>query len=152
MKSEAIMNQELHRFRSRARRSSNGAVLGVFRGLAESMGWSVFWTRVIGVIVLMSIVGTFGVEGLSRAGVLACSFFYLLLALLMGPARTGEMVDSASWKPDPPCPGAVPRGGNGPRVDLAQLDRQLESLNRRIRRMEAVVTDRQYDWERRLGK
>ena len=33
---------------------------------------------------------------------------------------------------------------------LFQLDRQLDGLNRRIQRMETIVTDRQYDWDRRM--
>ena len=31
-----------------------------------------------------------------------------------------------------------------------QLDRDLDGLNRRIQRMETIVTDRQYNWDRRM--
>ena len=48
-----------------------------------------------------------------------------------------------------PYPGDAPTGGLRP--DFAQIDRQLDGLNRRIQRMETIVTDRQYDWERRMG-
>ena len=48
-----------------------------------------------------------------------------------------------------PYPGPNPTGGMRP--DFAQIDRQLDGLNRRIQRMETIVTDRQYDWERRMG-
>ena len=51
------------------------------------------------------------------------------------------------------CGGSLPTGRRVPlraRVDLLQLDRQLDGLNRRIQRMETIVTDRQYDWDRRM--
>ena len=50
--------------------------------------------------------------------------------------------------------GSLPRSrppAGGLRPDFAQIDRQLDGLNRRIQRMETIVTDRQYDWERRMG-
>ncbi|MBV9657203.1 MAG: PspC domain-containing protein [Verrucomicrobia bacterium] len=42
--------------------------------------------------------------------------------------------------------------GAGGRLDLQALDRQLESLNRRIARMEGIVTRREYDWDDRLRR
>ena len=54
-------------------------------------------------------------------------------------------VPRARYAGDYPLPVAA-----RPRVDLAQLDRQLDQLSHRIQRMEGIVTDRQFDWERRM--
>ena len=147
------------------RRSAHGKVLGVFSGVAESLGWSVCAARFAGVVILLCIASAFGVEG-CMASALSVGFFYLLLAMLMRPPLAGSEsehdaeMDLASVYP--PRRETRPRGvrvaavphyeaGTGRRVDLAQLDRQLDSLNRRIQRMETIVTDRQYDWDRRMN-
>ena len=161
------MNPKLKKYQIAMRRAPNGKVLGVFKGIAESFGWSVCATRVVGLIILGSIAGAFGVEGASSS-ILAVGFFYLLMAMLMSPpAGSGDGRDEAQIDLSsiyPPrrearsCsttgsrPAAVPHyQATGRRVDLAQLDRQLDSLNRRIQRMETIVTDRQYDWDRRMN-
>ena len=38
------------------------------------------------------------------------------------------------------------------RLALSRLKRTFESIDRRIRRMETIVTDREYDWDRRLNE
>ena len=143
----------LNKLRSRLYRSHDGKLLGVFKGIAESVGWKCGLTRVIGVIALLSLAGAVGAHGL-KVSLLVAGFFYLLLALLMQPPRTvGEMAAPAGPVrgsiPPPVYPPRYP-GVNRPRVDLAQLDRQLDGLNRRIQRMETIVTDREYDWNRRM--
>ena len=55
-------------------RSRNGILFGVCRGLAEYFDLSVFWTRVVGVIILVC-TGLWPITGI-----------YLLAALLMKPA------------------------------------------------------------------
>ena len=164
LKSE--LRENLGKFRQRLYRSDKGKILGVFRGMAESLGFSVCVTRWVGAIVLLGIAGSAGADGLG-VHLLVAGFFYLLLAMLMQPPRKLGVSDRASsyvdhgtsnpasvpfWKRDPAA--AVPsyqaaRPAAG-RVDLLQLDRQLDSLNRRIQRMETIVTDRQYDWDRRM--
>ena len=147
----------MENFRRRLYRSANGKLLGVFTGIAESLGCSVCWTRIVGVGILLGIAGSAGANGFGVTA-MVCGFFYMLLALLMQPPRAAgtsqpekdDLNDlmppslSRRWErqTDPVMP--------APRVDLAQLDRQLDSLDRRIQRMETIVTDRQYDWERRL--
>ena len=149
-------------FRRRYYRSSNGKLLGVFSGIAESRGLCVKKVRWIGVFVLFVLATGFADAHGLKATVLVCGFFYLLLALLMQSPRstTGGMTPPPM--PVPPMPGsgggysggAVPYPGpvptGGMRPDFAQIDRQLDGLNRRIQRMETIVTDRQYDWERRM--
>ncbi len=137
--------------RSRLYRSDRGMAMGVFRGIAESLAWSVCWTRWVGVFVLLMLASSVGAHGL-HVSIFVAGFFYLLAALLMQPPRSAV----AQFAGPPP----LPRDPSGPapyyqepprsRVDLAALDRQLDALNRRIQSMESVVTDRQYDWDRRM--
>ena len=151
----------LRDLRRRLYRSRDGKVLGVFRGIAESMGFCVFWTRVIGGIILATLADFFGAHGV-MVTLLVGGFFYLLAALLMqaprGPGDVPIPASGPSGASEPPPLSRTRYAGSAPyqdlrprpRVDLAQLDRQLDSLNHRIQRMETIVTDRQYDWERRL--
>ena len=144
----------LSALRRRLYRSNDGKLLGVFKGLAESIGWKCFWTRTVGVVALLFIAGATGAHGLMVTALVA-GFFYLLLALLMQPPRpVGTLADPVSslrGSIPPPLPPQRYPGYNRRRIDLAQLDRQLDGLNRRIQRMEAIVTDREYDWNRRMA-
>ena len=148
-----------HAFRRRLYRSSNGKLLGVFSGIAESLGYGVCKVRWIGVFVLITLATVFADAHGLKATVLVCGFFYLLIALLMQSPRGTTNAPASKPVPGPggsggsrvgavPYPGANPTGGLRP--DFAQIDRQLDGLNRRIQRMETIVTDRQYDWERRM--
>ena len=65
------MNKYYYRSRQGFYRSRNGAIFGVCRGIAEHFDFSLFWTRVIAVIVFF-ITGFWPAVGL-----------YLLAALLM---------------------------------------------------------------------
>jgi phage shock protein PspC (stress-responsive transcriptional regulator) len=159
----------LNSLRLRVRRSPNGLLLGVFRGIAESLGLCVFWTRVIGCCVLLALSG--------HGSLLVAGFFYLLAAVLMrGPEASTASVDPGgsrypsnesrypadeedleeerpSYSRRPRArPAAVPyqQVVHAPRVDFAALDRQVDALDRRIQRMEGIVTDRRYDWDRRM--
>jgi len=112
-------------------RSRNSAIFGVCRGLAEHFDFSVFWVRFLAVAILV-------LSGLWPAMVL-----YILAALVM--------------KPEP----AVPISTEDERRfydDFSQsrhnaarnLKRRYEGLENRIRRMEDVITSREYDWDRRF--
>jgi hypothetical protein len=143
------------------------------RGFAEHYGWSILWTRVVGTILLLILPGFF--PGQNHGGLFAAGFFYLLLTLLMEPplkegeVSSGNFEDSDSGRSSfwnrrfrrrfdrfASSRGAsggstvLPVSGVGGRLDLAALNRQLDSLNRRIARMESIVTRREYDWSRRL--
>jgi len=112
-------------------RSRNGMILGVFRGLGEYFDLKVFWLRVFAVVML------------SVSGIWPVLILYFLAAALMKPEpviplaseEEEEFYDSyiASRK------GAVHR-----------LLRQFKNIDRRIQRMEHIVTDRRFDWEDRL--
>jgi phage shock protein C len=112
-------------------RSRRGAILGVCRGIAEYFNFSVFWARTIAVIVLI-FTGFWPVTGL-----------YLLAALLMKPEpvipirNNGEQEFYDSYTHS--RPGAVQR-----------IKRRFDRLERRIRRMEHIVTSPDYDWDDRM--
>jgi phage shock protein C len=112
-------------------RSRQGAIFGVCRGLAEHFDFSVFWVRLIALVALI-------LSGLWPAMIL-----YILAALVM--------------KPQPVMPISSPEEKHfydrytASRHDAAEgLKRRYQDLDDRIRRMEDVVTSREYDWERRL--
>ena len=127
------MTKYTRRKRNGIYRSRNGLILGVCKGLAEHFDFSVFWTRIIGLIFLFV------------AGILPAIGLYLLAALLMKPepvipvenSAEKEFYDSYTYSRQ----GAVDR-----------LKRRFENLQRRIQRMEHVVTSAEYDWENRLNK
>lgn len=66
-------------------RSRHGLLLGVFKGIAETQGWSVLLTRVIGVILLLIAAKLLGAHHLAKW--LVAGFFYLSAAVLMPPGR-----------------------------------------------------------------
>jgi phage shock protein C len=112
-------------------RSRQGAIFGVCRGLAEHFDFSVFWVRFLAVALLV-------ISGLWPAMIL-----YILAALVM--------------KPEPAMPISSPDERQfyddytSSRHEAAQrLKRRYDGLEKRIRRMEDVVTSREYDWERRF--
>jgi phage shock protein C len=106
--------------------------LGVCRGIADYYDFSVFWARAIAVILLF-VSGFWPLVGL-----------YLLAALLMKPEpvlpihdeNEQEFYDSyvSSRK------GAAQR-----------LKRRYHNLDRRIRRMEHMVTTKEFDWDHRMN-
>ncbi len=113
-------------------RSRKGAILGVCRGIAEAFDFSVFWTRAVAVIALL-ISGFWPITGL-----------YFLAALLM--------------KPEPVIPIETDEHQefydsyvHSRHSAVDRIKRRFERLDRRIRRMEDVVTAREFDWDRRLN-
>ena len=114
-------------------RSRNGAIFGVCRGIAEHFDFSVFWARAITVIFLF-VSGFWPAIGL-----------YLIAALLMKPAPVipletedeQEFYDSYA---------------NSRHLAAHRLKRRYENLERRIRRMEDIVTKREFDWDEKLSK
>jgi len=113
-------------------RSRKGLVLGVCRGIAEYFDFSVFWTRVI-VLVLLFLTGFWPIMAL-----------YFVAALLMKPEPVvvienddeQDFYDSYIYSR---------------KRAVDRLKRRYESLERRIRRVEDTVTTKEYDWNRRLN-
>ena len=114
-------------------RSRSGVICGVCRGLAEYLDFSVFWMRVIAVVMLF------------LSGVFPAVIVYFVAALLM--------------KPEPVIPVATEEDeefyrsfATSRRMALHRLKRTYDSLERRIQRIEGIVTARDYDWDRRLNE
>jgi len=114
-------------------RSRHGAIFGVCRGVAEHFDFSVFWVRTIAVILLIF-------SGFGPALII-----YLLAALIMKPEPTIPIasVDEQEF---------YDRYTSSRHEAAQRLKRRYENLEQRIRRMEDVVTTREYDWESRLSR
>lgn len=114
-------------------RSRNGIIFGVCRGVAEYFDFSVFWTRMI-TVVLLFITGFWPLVGI-----------YIVAALLMKP----EPVIPIETEAEKEFYDSYTRS----RHDAAQrLKRRYQNLERRIRRMEHVVTTPEFNWEKRFNR
>ena len=114
-------------------RSRSGIILGVCKGVAEYLDVSVFWTRAIAVGLLIFTV------------VWPIVLLYILAALLMKP----EPVLPLETESDREFYNSYTSSRT---MALHRLKRTFDSLDRRLRRMENIVTAREYDWERRLNE
>ncbi len=113
-------------------RSRHGVIFGVCRGIADYLNISVFWTRAIAVACLL-LSGLWPIVGI-----------YLVAALLMKLEPVVPFVDDSDRE-------FYSSYTASRRMALGRLKNTLESLDRRIQRVENVVTSREYDWERRLN-
>lgn len=114
-------------------RSRQGVIFGVCRGLAQHFDFSVFWVRVIAVILLFF------------TGFVPAIVVYLLAALMMKsePSAPLSATDEREFYDNDTVS----------RHDAARrLKRRYQELDERIRRMEDKVTSKEYSWERRMGR
>jgi phage shock protein C len=119
--------------RSGIYRSRNGAIFGVCRGLAEHFNFSIFWARVIAIVFLL-VTGFWPAIGI-----------YLILALLMKPAPVIPIKTEAEQE-------FYDSYANSRHLAARRIKRRYENLERRIRRMEHIVTAREFDWEDKFSK
>lgn len=112
-------------------RSRNGVLCGVCRGFAEYFNLSLTWIR-IGFIVSFAITFFF-----------PTGLIYLILALLM--KKEPAVIPSQEESPFEYAYSGSRKAG------LNQLKGKFSSLEKRIRRMESHVTNRAYDWDKRLN-
>jgi phage shock protein C len=113
-------------------RSRDGAILGVFRGLSDHFALRLFWLRAAAILMLCI------------SGIWPVVILYFLAAILMKPEpmipletpEEEEFYDSYTYSRK----GAIHR-----------LLQQFQSIDRRVQRMEHIVTDKQFDWERKLN-
>src|SRR5262245_6403383 len=127
------MTQGVNRQSSSPYRSRSGMILGVCKGLAEYFDFSLFGMRVLASLLLIF------------SGVWPIVILYFLAALLM--------------KPEPVLPLKTEEEqefynsyASSRRMALHRLKRTYDNLDRRIQRMESIVTSREYDWDRRLNE
>ena len=113
-------------------RSRNGIILGVCRGMADYFDFSVFWARVI-TLVLLFLTGFWPVM-----------ILYFVAALLMKP----EPVIPIETDEEQEFYDSYVHSHRGA---TDRLKRRYENLERRIRRMEDHVTGREFEWENKLN-
>ena len=120
--------EEFHRIRRGGLyRSRDGVIFGVCRGIAEHFDFSVFWVRALAVIAAI-VTGIWPAIGL-----------YCLAALLMKPEPKPEGDRSTETDTESASGSSVHRAAE-------RLKRRYEDLDRRIQRMENVVTSREFKW------
>ena len=118
--------------RSGLYRSRKGVVFGVCRGLAEHFDFSVFWARALAVIFLL-ISGLWPAIGL-----------YLIAALLMKPAPVIPIKNEAEQE-------FYASYTSSRHLAAGRIRRRYENLEKRIRRMEHIVTAREFDWDDKMN-
>lgn len=112
-------------------RSRKGVVLGVCKGIAQYFDFSLFWTRVIAILLLLF------------SGFWPVMIVYFLAALLMKP-EPAIPIDSEEEQE------FYDSYVHSRRHAVDRLKKRYEKLERRIRRMEHTVTAREFDWDERL--
>lgn len=125
------MTQDAANARTGLYRSRRGMLCGVCRGIAEYLDFSVCWTRVI-TVVLCFLTGFWPVVG-----------FYVLAALVMKPKPSVPIQSDAEQE-------FYNSYVSSRHMALQRLQRTFDKLDRRIQRLEGIVTARDYDWERRF--
>ncbi len=125
------MKQTDHTRRGGPYRGRHGLIFGVCRGIADHLDFSIVALRIIAVV------------GTVMTGVWPGIFAYIIAALIMPPAPVipfdsdsdAEFYNSYSAN----------RG-----MALQRLKDTFDSLDRRIQRIESIVTSPDYDWDERL--
>ena len=112
-------------------RSRNGVVFGVCRGLAEHFDFSVGWARAIAVIFFL-VSGFWPAIGL-----------YLVATILMKPAPVIPIETEAEKE-------LYDSYTNSRHLAALRIKRRYDNLEKRLRRMEHIVTAREFDWDERL--
>ena len=112
-------------------RSRDGIIFGVCRGLAHYFDFSVFWARIIAVIFLI-VSGFWPAIGL-----------YLIAAALMKPAPVIPLATEAEKE-------FYNSYTSSRHLAAQRIKRRYENLEKRLRRMEHLVTAREFDWEERF--
>ncbi len=114
-------------------RSRQGVLLGVCKGIADHLEFPVFWMRALFVVLML------------LTAVWPMVIVYFVLALLMKPEPALPLQSEADMEFYNALAASRP-------MALNRLRAGLDKLDRRIRRLEDVVTARDYDWERRLNE
>jgi phage shock protein C len=121
-----------HILRGGLYRSRSGVFLGVCKGISRYFDFSLFWTRVIAVALLIF------------SGFWPVLALYFIAALLMKPEPVlpiGSEEEEELYESY-----VTSRKGATDRII-----RRYKNLDRRIRRMEHIVTTKEFDWESRLN-
>ncbi len=118
--------------RSGLYRSRHGIIRGVCRGVAEYLDFSVTWTRLVAVGLLI-FTGIWPMVGI-----------YFLAMLVMKPE---PLVPISSDDEEEFYQSYTTSRG----LALQRLQRVYDKIDHRVQRMEHSVTAREHDWDRRLN-
>ncbi len=113
-------------------RSRNGIILGVCRGLANFFDLKAFWIRIIVVIIFLA------------SGVWPVLVLYFVASLLMKPEPVRPIESEAEQEFYDSYTSSRPRA-------TGRLKRRFHNLDRRIQRMEDMVTAREFEWDRKFN-
>lgn len=113
-------------------RSRRGIILGVCRGIAEYFDFSVFWVRLIAVVLFLF-------TGFWPTGIL-----YFVAAFLMKPEPVIPIENDDEQE-------FYESYVRSKQMAADRIKRRYENLDRRIQRMEHTVTSPEFDWEKRLN-
>ena len=111
-------------------RSRSGMILGVCRGVANYLDFSVFWIRVLVVLV------TFFTMGVA---------LYIGAALLMKPEPVVPFETRSDREFYESYVSSRP-------LAIDRLKSVYERLEGRIRRMESIVTSKEFQWRHKMNK
>ena len=125
------MNEEYTSKSTGPYRSRKGLIFGVCQGLADHLEVSVVGLRIATVVLSIF------------TGIWPLGFLYLLAALLMKPAPVLPFQGEADAE-------FYQSYTSSSSMALHRLKRTYDSLDRRIQRIESIVTAKDYDWDRRL--
>lgn len=112
-------------------RSRTGVFFGVCKGLAEYSQVDVIWIRIAAIVAFM------------LTGFWPIFVLYIVAAIFLKPAPVVELKTDEDWS-------FYHNYVSDRKMALSSLKRRCEDLDRRTRRVESVVTDREYDWDRRF--
>jgi phage shock protein C len=113
-------------------RSRDGVVAGVCSGLARYFNLSLFWVRMVAVILLL-LTGLWPVVGI-----------YIAAALLMKPEPVRPIANAAEQE-------FYDSYVSSRRSAVERIKRRFSRLERRIQRLEDTVTGPEFDWDQRLN-
>ncbi|NLW49592.1 MAG: PspC domain-containing protein [Candidatus Brocadiaceae bacterium] len=114
-------------------RARDGLILGVCKGMARYMQCSVLVVRLI--VIILTLLST----------VWPMLLVYFLAGVLMKPEPVVPLETAGDAEFYSSFAGSR-------RMAVDRLKASFDRLDRRIRRMEGIVTDREYDWERRIRR
>jgi phage shock protein C len=112
-------------------RSRSGIIMGVCRGIADYLNFSVFWTRVIMVILFLF------------TGFWPVVVLYFVAGFLMKPEPVIRLHDHGEDD-------FYKSYTRYTRPASDRIKRQSQTLEQRSRDLESTVTSKEYDWEQRL--
>lgn len=113
-------------------RSRDGVILGVCRGLADFFDLKVFWIRVIFLFLFII------------SGVWPMLVIYFVASLLMKPEPVRPLETEEEKEFYDSYTASRQRASS-------RLKRRFQNLDRRIQRMEDLVTAREFEWDRKFN-